>query len=85
MDAASVLAPGACIVSASLDMFTNLASLPSAGADFTIGDVLIEGTIAYARVAGGVPGTDYQFRWKFTDSDGNVFQRTFLGLCSQTS
>ena len=33
----------------------------------------------------GVDGKDYQLRWSATDTSGNVFPRTALLLCAQTS
>jgi hypothetical protein len=87
IDMSPVLAPGACITSAALSIWTNSA-IPAdavAAGGIKAGDVLTEGTIAYARITGGVAGQDYQFRWLITDSDSNTWQRTVLGLCSQTS
>jgi hypothetical protein len=36
-------------------------------------------------LTGGVSGTDYQIKWTATDSAGNVWPRTALVLCADTS
>lgn len=84
MDFSFVLAPGTAIVSASVAVLVNEAP-PIATTDWTIGDVMINGSMVYARLTGGVESVDYQIRFTITDSDGNIFPRTALILCSQTS
>lgn len=84
MDFSFVLAPNVAIASATLDILVNKEPAVVT-ADWDIGPVQIEGTFVYARLSGGVDGTDYQLRWTVTDSDGNVFPRTALVLCAQTS
>ena len=84
MDFSYVIPPGVGIQSGTLDIFTNVAT-PAASSDFQVGDVTIRGRVLYAQVSGGVDGTDYQLRWSATDSSGNVWPRTALLLCAQTS
>lgn len=85
MDFSFVLPPNVAIVSAALDILTNTAPPVAAGGDWTIDDIVIAGSAVYARLTGGVDGTDYQLRWTITDSDGNIFPRTALVLCAVTS
>lgn len=84
MDFSFVLCPDVAIVSASLAILVNEAP-PVATTDWTIGPVSIEGSAVFARLSGGIAGTDYQFQWSVTDGDGNVWPRTALVLCAQTS
>lgn len=86
IDMSFVLPPHVAIESATLQVFNNTFAPVAPTPDITVvGDVVIEGTCVYARLTGGVEGTDYAIRWTITDSDGNVFPRTALVLCSQTS
>ena len=80
-----VIPKGVGVGSGSLKIFTNVASPVDVTASFTVGPVTIAGRTLYAAVSGGVDGTDYQLRWSATDSDGNVWPRTALLLCAQTS
>jgi len=84
MDFSYVIPPGIGIQSGALAIFTNVAS-PLASTDFTVGQVTIRGRVLYAALSGGVDGKDYQLRWSATDTSGNVFPRTALLLCAQTS
>ena len=84
MDFSYVVPPGVGLESGTLSIFTNVAA-PQASTDFTVGDVTVRGRVLYASLTGGVDGTDYQLRWQATDSSGNVWPRTALLLCAQTS
>ncbi|HEX8827423.1 MAG TPA: hypothetical protein VF778_04855, partial [Xanthobacteraceae bacterium] len=72
------------IAQGALAILTNVVP-PVASSDFTVGTVTIRGRVLYASLSGGVDGTDYQLRWTATDTDGNVFTRTGLVLCAETS
>lgn len=84
MDFSYVVPPGVGLSSGVLAVFTNVAT-PVNSTDFTVGPVTVRGRTLYAQLSGGVDGTDYQLRWSATDSQGNVWPRTALLLCSQTS
>jgi hypothetical protein len=84
LDLSTVIPPGVGISTGTLAIFTNVAT-PVASTDFTIGEVTIRGRTLYASISGGVDGKDYQLRWKATDTEGNVWPRTALLLCAQTS
>lgn len=58
---------------------------PQATNDFTLGPVEVVGRRLYCNVAGGVAGSDYQFRWNAYDSLGNIWPRTTLVLCATAS
>jgi hypothetical protein len=86
MDYSYVIPLGVGIESGTLNIFSNTATPADAAADFTtIGPVTVRGRALYAPVAGGVEGKDYQLRWSATDTQGNVWPRTTLVLCAQTS
>lgn len=84
MDFSFLVPPGVGLESGTLTIWTNVAT-PVQSTDFTIGAVSVRGRVLYATVSGGVEGKDYQLRWIATDTDGNVWPRTALVLCSQTS
>jgi hypothetical protein len=84
LDFSSVIPPGVGIASGTLAVFTNVAT-PVASSDFDVGEVTVLGRVLYAPISGGVDGTDYQLRWSATDSAGNIWPRTALLLCAQTS
>lgn len=48
-------------------------------------EVNVRGRVLYATLRGGQSGTDYQITWTAHDTDGNVWPRTALCLCSLTS
>lgn len=85
MDFSFVLGPGAAIVSASLSIYENTFMPASPSSDWQVGAVTVAGAVVYARLSGGVEGTDYQIRWQVADSDGNIWPRTALVLCALTS
>ena len=84
-DFAPILPAGITLVSATLSIFTNTVPPVAADADWTKGDVQVHGTVAYATLSGGKPAVDYQLLWTATDSDGFIWPRTALCLCSPTS
>jgi hypothetical protein len=84
IDLSFLIPPGVGIQSGSLAIYTNTAQ-PAPTSDFNIGPVTVRGRALYARLSGGMVGTDYQFRWTATDTAGNTWQRTALCLCSWTS
>lgn len=85
MDFSFVLPPGTGITGGSLQIFTNTFAPQNVSADWKIGPVKVEGRAVYAMLTGGVEGTDYQLRWSVSDTEGNVWPRTALVLCAQTS
>jgi hypothetical protein len=84
IDFSDVIPLGIGIVSGTLQIFDNVVP-PVASSDFTVGAVTVLGRALYATLAGGVDGTDYMLRWTATDTQGNVWPRTGLCLCAQTS
>lgn len=85
MDFSFVLPPGIGISSGGLTIWTNTATPAPADADFTAGPVTVRGRSIYAMLSGGVSGRDYQLRWTANDTAGNVWARTALVLCAETS
>ena len=84
-DFSPIIPPGIGIASGSVAIWTNTVAPALAPTDFTIGPVFILGRTIYAMVTGGIEGRDYQVRWQVTDSAGNIWNRTALVLCAQTS
>lgn len=85
LDYSFVIPPGVGIVAASLSIFTNTVAPAAADADWTKGTVTFQGRTVYCLLGGGIEGKDYQLRWTASDSQGNVWPRTTLVLCAQTS
>ncbi|HEX8838527.1 MAG TPA: hypothetical protein VF748_16410 [Candidatus Acidoferrum sp.] len=85
MDFSFVIPAGAEIASADVTVYRNMFEPTGASADWEIGDVQIASRAVYARLSGGVEGVDYKLVWTVTDTDGNVYPRTALLLCAQTS
>jgi hypothetical protein len=86
MDFSYVIPPGVGIAQATLKMFTNVAVPQDVTLDWNItGPGIVRGRTIYITLQGGVEGTDYQLRWSATDTDGNIWPRTALLLCAQTS
>lgn len=85
LDFSAVIPPGVGISTGSLAIFSNTAAPAPADGDFTVGEVMVRGRAIYAILSGGVSGKDYQLRWTATDSEGNVWPRTALVLCAETS
>lgn len=85
LDYSYVIPPGVGIAAGELKIFTNVAVPVDVTANWTVGEVTVRGRTMYAAVSGGVEGTDYQFRWQATDTAGNIWPRTALCLCAQTS
>lgn len=86
MDFSFVIPPGVGITIGQVTAFTNVAA-PQPTPDMTFGPVTIRGRVLYARITvlAAAAGKDYQLRWVATDSQGNVWPRTGLLLCAQTS
>lgn len=86
MDFSFVIPPGVGISSGSVTLFTNTAA-PAQSSDMTFGTVTARGRVLYAQITAlaAALGKDYQLRWVATDSQGNVWPRTGLLLCAQTS
>ena len=86
MDFSFVVPPGVGLESGTLVVFTNTAT-PAASSDLTIGAVTVSGRTLYAPITAtdAALGKDYQLRWSATDSYGNVWPRTALLLCAQSS
>jgi hypothetical protein len=85
MDFSFVIPPGVGISSGGVHLYTNTVPPVAADTDWVIGAVSVRGRAVYASLTGGVEGKDYQVRWSATDSDGNIWPRTALVLCAQTS
>lgn len=85
VDFSFVIPPGVGLVSGTLAILTNTAAPIDATADWTIGAVTVRGRALYAMLTGGVAGTDYKLVWTANDTQGNVWPRTCLVLCAETS
>lgn len=85
LDYSNVIPVGVGIESGTIQIFTNTATPRPADADWTVGAVNVTGRAIWANLSGGVLGTDYQLRWTATDTQGNVWPRTTLCLCADTS
>ena len=85
LDFSFILPVGIGINSGSLAIFKNDATRAPADSDWTVGPVSVRGRAIYANLTGGVLGTDYQLTFTVTDTSGNVFPRTALVLCAETS
>lgn len=84
LDYSYVIPPGVGISSGTCEVWSNVVP-PAVSTDWTIGTVNVRGRAIYARLSGGVVGKDYQIRWTATDTNGNVWPRTTLQLCAETS
>lgn len=84
IDMSLVLPPGAFISLGSVAVLSNT-FVPTPAPEWAVGPVQIQGSVIFARLSGGTEGSDYQIRWNVQDSDGNVWNRTALVLCSLTS
>jgi hypothetical protein len=85
IDLSDVIPLGVGIASGALNIYENVVPPAEANEDFTIGAVTVLGRALYATLTGGVDGTDYMLRWTATDTQGNIWLRTGLCLCAQTS
>jgi len=85
LDYSFVVPVGVGLNSGALAIFTNTANPAPADADWVASPVEVRGRAIYANLSGGVSGTDYQLRWTATDTQGNVWPRTTLVLCAETS
>lgn len=85
MDFSFLVPPGVGLTSGTLTIWHNIVPPVPVPTDFTIGPVSVRGRVLYATLSGGVEGRDYQLRWVATDTAGNVWPRTGLALCAQTS
>ena len=84
LDYSYVIPPGVGISSGTCEIWTNTVP-PAQSSDWTIGAVNVRGRAIYATLSGGIEGKDYQIRWTATDTEGNIWPRTCLQLCAQTS
>lgn len=82
-----VVPPGVGLAWGTLDIMTNTVPPVEAFGDWTMSDygVIVRGRALYAKLSGGVAGTDYQLTFTARDTEGNIWPRTGLCLCSQTS
>jgi hypothetical protein len=85
LDYSFLVPPGVGLASGAVEIWTNTPGDVQPSSDWTIGEVNIEGRTVFARLSGGIEGTDYQIRWIVTDTQGNEWPRTALVLCAQTS
>lgn len=85
LDFSYILPPGVGIQLGSLSIWTNAQPPVVNTTDWQIGPVMSQGRALYARLSGGVEGTDYQLRWQAVDTEGAIWNRTCLVLCAQTS
>jgi hypothetical protein len=83
----SFLVPvGVGLLNPSVAIWTNTPGDVQPSSDWIIEDgPEIEGRTVYAKLSGGVEGTDYQIRWQVDDTEGNTWPRTGLILCAQTA
>lgn len=85
LDYGFVIPVGVGLSQGALSIYKNTVARPPATDDWTIGPVEMRGRVLYARITGGVAGTDYQLLWTAVDTRGNVWPRTALLLCAHTS
>ena len=85
LDYSFIIPVGVGIEQGTITIQTNAAEPVAADADWQIGAVSVRGRAIYATLAGGVPGVDYQLVWTAVDTQGNVWPRTCLVLCADTS
>ena len=85
MDYSFVIPAGVGICEGCLEIFTNTVPPHEADDDWNCDEVRVRGRALFARLRGGHSGTDYQLRWTATDTEGNVWPRTALCLCADTS
>jgi hypothetical protein len=85
MDFAAVIPRGLGPTQGALTIFTNAVPPVDVSNTWIIDPVQIVDRALYATLNGGVDGADYQFRWTATDSNGMIYPRTALCLCSTTS
>lgn len=86
MDFSPVVPRGSVIGGGTVLVFTNtFVTAPVESTAWAVGPVMQDGRRVFALFSGGVEGTDYQIRWTVADTVGNVWVRTALCLCSQTS
>jgi hypothetical protein len=83
-DFANLIPTGIGISACALLIQTNQ-SVPQPAPEWTQGPISIQGSRVWATLSGGTDGVDYQLRWTITDSVGNVWPRTLLVLCAETS
>jgi len=83
-DFSYLIPPGVGIKAGQLAIYTNTVA-PALSSDFTVGAIAFVGRVVYAKIAGGIDGTDYQLRWQATDTQSNIWNRTALVLCAETS
>lgn len=84
-DFSPIVPPGVGLASGTLTVWKNVVPPINDSANWTIGTVSVRGRALYASLTGGTDGTDYQIRWVATDTAGNIWPRTALQLCAQTS
>ena len=85
MDFSPLIPHGVGIEDGDLDIFTNTVP-PAQTNDWHIEQgVEVRGRRLWATLSGGKTGTDYQLRWTAYDTEGNVWPRTALCLCTDTS
>ena len=84
IDMSMVLPYGVAIAQVGVAFWTN-ATPPQPGSGITGTGGGTNGKQAWLTVNGGTAGVDYQLRWSVTDSLGNIWTRTGLLLCAQTS
>lgn len=85
LDYSFILPVGVGVETGTIQILTNTATPMDASADWTIGPVAVRGRAIYANLSGGVSGVDYQLKWTATDSAGNIWPRTVMVLCADTS
>lgn len=84
MDFSYLIPPDVWITDAGIAIFLNTVD-PTPSDDFAIGPVGWQRRVVYARLTGGIGGTDYQLAWTIRDSTGSVLTRTAMVLCGDTS
>ena len=84
-DFSPIIPPGLAVTIGEVTIFHNDALAQPADADWVVGPVQIVDRTVYAQLNGGIEGKDYQVRWMAIDTAGNVWRRTGLILCAQTS
>lgn len=84
MDFSDLLPPGTALATGQVTIVIN-SNPTQPQTDFTISPVQLQNRQAWAQLQGGNAGTDYQVRWTVGDSRQNVWNRTALLLCAESS
>jgi hypothetical protein len=85
LDYSFIVPVGVGLEYGALGIWTNANPSVDVTDTWTVGPVEVRGRAIYATLSGGVNGVDYLLKWTATDTQGNVWPRTTLVLCAETS